>query len=246
MNSKKLLHISFVDDSLLKAETREAFVFDDSLVDRAVGDCFEDLSIESFRVYDLEPVIFPDVHGYAGIVIGGSGHFVREADQLPWMNDMATFIGKAVEAGIPLLGICFGHQLITHVLGGVVGPFADERRDFGIVQMRKLEHADKHILFQNVPEVFDALASHGDCVHELPVGARILARSQGCSIEAAEFGHRTYGVQFHPEYTPQIMLDLARERIVDEASRDRFAAGLSNAPHATQVLRNFVKHAVGD
>lgn len=246
MNSKKLLHISFVDDSLFKAEAGEVFVFDDSLVAQAVGDYFDGLSIESFRVYDLEPIIFPDVHDYAGIIIGGSAHFVRETDQLMWMHAMASFIKEAIGAGIPLLGICFGHQLVTHVLGGMVGAFADERRDFGLVQMQKLEDAHDHILFQNVPEVFDALASHGDYVHELPVGARILARSQGCSIEAVEFGHKTYGVQFHPEYTPKIMLDLARERIVDEASRNRFAAGLSHAPHATQVLRNFVKHAVGD
>ncbi len=246
MNSKKLLHISFVDDSLLKAETRENSAFDDSLVAQAVGGYFDNLFIESFRVYDLELVIFPDVHNYAGIIIGGSGHFVRETEQLLWMHGMESFIREAIEADIPLLGICFGHQLITHVLGGVVGAFADERRDFGLVQMQRLEDAHDHILFRDVPEVFDALASHGDYVHELPVGARILARSQGCSIEAVEFGHMAYGVQFHPEYTPKIMLDLGRQRIVDEASRDRFAAGLSSAPHATQVLRNFVKHAVGD
>jgi len=246
MNPKKLLHISFVDDYLAKTEVREASVFDDSLVARAVGDYFDDLVIESFRVYDLEPIIFPDVQDYDGVVIGGSGHFIREADELMWMNDMALFIQQAKEAGVPLLGICFGHQLIAHVLGGVVGPFADDRRDFGVVRMQKLQPADNHILFQDVPDVFDALASHGDYIHELPVGARVLARSESCHIEAAEFGYMTYGVQFHPEYTPSVMLDLARARIVDEASRNRFAAGLSNAPHATQVLRNFIKHAVGD
>lgn len=246
MNSKKLLHISFVDDSLVASEAGETAVFDDSLVLQAVGGYFDDLTIESFRVYDLEPVIFPDVRDYAGIVIGGSGHFVREADQLLWMNDIAEFIQRAKEAGIPLLGICFGHQLIAHVLGGVIKPFAEGRRDFGVVRMQKLNGADTHILFQNIPDVFDALASHGDYIHELPAGARALARSEGCHIEAAEFGHMTYGVQFHPEYTPEIMLDLARQRIVDEVSRNRFAAGLSYAPHATQVLRNFIQHAIGD
>ncbi len=246
MNSKKLLHISFVDDSLVKAETKEAITLDDSLIIQAAGGYSDNLVIESFRVYDLETVIFPDVQDYTGIIIGGSGHFIRETHQLLWMNAIEIFIQRAIEADIPLLGICFGHQLIAHVLGGVVGPFADDRRDFGVVQMQKLKHADGHVLFQNVPDVFDALASHGDYIHTLPVGARILARSESCHIEAVEFGYMTYGVQFHPEYTPEIMLDLAKERIMDKAARDRFAAGLSNAPYATQVLRNFVKHAVED
>lgn len=244
MNSKKLLHISFVDDSIVAPKGSTPVAFDDSLVSRAVGDYFDDLIIESFSVYDAGKTVFPDVNDYAGVVIGGSAHFVREADQLIWMEDVIVFIQNAAEMNVPLLGICFGHQLIAHALGGIVGPFYNGRRDFGIVTMGLEKYADQHLLFQDVPAQFDALASHGDYVHELPHGAHVLAKSESCGIEAAEFAPAIYGVQFHPEYTPEIMLDLAKERIVDEASMDRFSAGLSDAPDATRVLKNFVKYVV--
>ncbi len=246
MNSKKLLHISFADDSIIVPKDSRPVPFDHSLVSRAIGGYFDDLIIESFPVYDAGKTVFPDARDYAGVVIGGSAHFVREADQLVWMDDIVTFIRKTVEAKIPLLGICFGHQLIAHALGGIVGSFSDDRRDFGVIQMDRTKYAEKHMLFEGVPEVFDALASHGDIIRKLPVGAQVLVSSAGCDVEAVEFKPTVHGVQFHPEYTPEIMLNLAKERIVDAASRDRFAAGLSSAPYATQVLRNFVKHAVGD
>lgn len=95
----------------------------------------------------------------------------------------------------PVLGICLGHQLIAHVLGGRVekGPSAE----YGVSEV---EVDAEGILLQGMPKKFRAWVSHFDEVKKMPAGFTRLAHSSTCQIEAMEHPSLPlYGVQFHPE-----------------------------------------------
>jgi GMP synthase (glutamine-hydrolysing) len=99
------------------------------------------------------------------------------------------------ETGVPILGICYGLQLIAHCLKGRVVPGGD-RREFGKA-MVDVSHPGT--LFANLPERFQAWMSHGDRVEKLPPGFKILAQSGGIIAAAANEKKKIWGLQFHPE-----------------------------------------------
>ncbi len=102
---------------------------------------------------------------------------------------------KADEIAIPLLGICYGHQMIAHVWGGKVE--RGRSAEYGICEIT-VDNEDK--ILKGIPHKFRAWVSHFDEVKELPRDFDILAHSETCKIEA--FAHRkklVFGVQFHPE-----------------------------------------------
>ena len=102
------------------------------------------------------------------------------------------------ELGIPILGICYGMQLITHKLGGKVVP-ADEagNREYG---QSNLQLKTESALFANTPEEQLVLMSHGDAVTEIPADFLLVGLSSDCPYAAMEnTERRIYGIQFHPE-----------------------------------------------
>ncbi len=110
--------------------------------------------------------------------------------------DGAPMIDKAVFGlGVPVLGICYGQQLMTHLLGGSCKKA--ETREYGKVE---LTHDGKSLLFDGVPQTSICWMSHGVEVESLPAGFRICAETAGCACAAIENpAQRLYGVQFHPE-----------------------------------------------
>lgn len=99
------------------------------------------------------------------------------------------------ETGLPMLGICYGLQLMAHNLGGQVIPGGD-RREFG---KAKVEVLESDTLFSNIPQEFQGWMSHGDRVQNLPPGFRLTAQSGGLIAAAADESRKMWGLQFHPE-----------------------------------------------
>jgi GMP synthase (glutamine-hydrolysing) len=96
---------------------------------------------------------------------------------------------------VPLLGICYGHQMITHVFGGKVAKGASAEYGLGEITVD-----DEDALFKGVPKTFRAWVSHFDEAKELPKGFIKLAHSETCGIEAMRHKDRPiFSVQFHPE-----------------------------------------------
>lgn len=99
------------------------------------------------------------------------------------------------EKSKPILGICLGHQLIAHVLGGEVGRGISA--EYGVSEIIVDEASS---ILEGMPNKFQAWVSHFDEVKRMPLGFKGLAHSQTCKIEA--MAHKTlpiFGVQFHPE-----------------------------------------------
>jgi GMP synthase (glutamine-hydrolysing) len=182
----------------------------------------------------------PSLDEIHGIIVTGSVKMVT--DRLPWSERTALWLRGAVQAGEPVLGICYGHQLLAHALGGTVAP--DPRgREIGTVGITLADDAVADPLFAGSPRCFPAQATHCESVVALPDGATLLASSEHTPIHAFRVGHRAWGVQFHPEFGPEVLAAYVRVRA--EALRAEgldpaaIAAGIAATPVATALLRRF-------
>jgi GMP synthase (glutamine-hydrolysing) len=181
---------------------------------------------------------------FAGVIVTGSG--VMVTDRHPWSERTATWLGEAARAGMPVLGICYGHQLLAHALGGEVGD-NPAGREMGTVEIETAPAATADALFAGLPGRFPAQATHLQSVLRMPDGATLLARSAGDACHAFRWGESAWGVQFHPEFSTTHMRGYVHARR-DALAREGLdpagvAATVSAAPHARRVLRRFVRHA---
>ncbi|MGY4514693.1 glutamine amidotransferase [Lysobacter sp. HA18] len=181
---------------------------------------------------------------FAAVVITGSGAMVTE--RLDWSERTAAWLGDAAQAGLPLFGICYGHQLIAHALGGEVG-WHPEGREMGTVEIERLPPSNDDPLFARVPHHFAAQATHLQSVLKLPEGATLLAKSDHDPVHAYRWRDSVWGVQFHPEFSTTHMRGYVRARR-DALHGEGLCAesterGVSATPHARRVLQRFVKFA---
>ena len=147
----------------------------------------------------------PSREGFAGVIVTGSAAMVP--DRLPWSEHTAAWLRDAAHAGLPLFGICYGHQLIAHALGGEVGP-NEVGREMGTVRIHLHPEAHDDPLFTGLPAPFAAQATHLQSVLRPPPGATVLAHNDHDACHAFRWGEAAWGVQFHPEFSAGHMLSL--------------------------------------
>lgn len=188
----------------------------------------------------------PSREGFAGAIVTGSAAMVT--DRHDWSERSAAWLRDAAHAGMPLLGICYGHQLIAHALGGEVGA-NPSGREMGTIRLDLHPPAAADPLFAGLPARIPAQATHLQSVLRLPDGATVLAKSAQDAAHAFRWGAAVWGLQFHPEFSTTHMRGYIRARSEALASEGRcgkrLAREVSAAPQARQVLRRFVRHARG-
>jgi GMP synthase (glutamine-hydrolysing) len=202
----------------------------------------------AWQVHDLRVNdALPPLDGASAFVITGSPSSVTE--RAAWMLRAEEYVRAIVAAEVPLLGICFGHQLIGQALDGHVAK-NPRGRELGTVAVERGAATDGEALFLGLPRVFDANASHVDSVVRLPRDARILASSALEPNAAFAVGDHAWGVQFHPEFDADIVRGYVRARAdrMREEGLDPEAAlsRATDALHGREVLRNFVRACVLD
>ncbi|MEO5596790.1 MAG: glutamine amidotransferase, partial [Lysobacteraceae bacterium] len=189
----------------------------------------------------------PRRDGFAGAIVTGSGAMVTE--RLDWSERTAQWLNDAANAGFPLFGICYGHQLIAHALGGSVD-FNPRGREMGTLAIERAGNgngaASEDALFGAHPPSFKAHVTHLQSVIRLPDGATRLARSALDEHHAYRIGN-AWGVQFHPEFSAGMMrgyIHAKRDALTTEGFDARaMHAAVRSTPHARGVLRGFVRHA---
>ena len=128
--------------------------------------------------------------GYKGIIFTGGPNSVYDPAS-------PHYDPAILSLGIPILGICYGHQLIAYLAGGTIKP-AEGGSEYGKTPIT----VESCALFDGVPATSVSWMSHTDYVAKLPKGFRVLARTANCPCAAmADEGRKLYGVQFHPEVT---------------------------------------------
>lgn len=188
----------------------------------------------------------PSREGFAGAIVTGSAAMVT--DRHDWSERSADWLREAAHDGMPLLGICYGHQLIAHALGGDVG-VNPAGREMGTIHLDLHPSAAQDPLFVGLPARIPAQATHLQSVLRLPEGATVLAKSSQDQAHAFRWGDAVWGLQFHPEFSTTHMRGYIRARSEALASEGRcgkrLAREVSAAPQARRVLRRFVRHARG-
>jgi GMP synthase (glutamine-hydrolysing) len=167
-------------------------------------------------------------------------------DRRDWSERSADWLRDAAHAGVPLFGICYGHQLLAHALGGAVGD-NPAGREMGTIDLELHPQAEHDPLFAGLPRRFPVQSTHLQTVLRAPEGATVLARSTQDACHAFRWREHVWGVQFHPEFSGTHMRGYVHARREALAGEGRCAKqvsrAISAAPHARKVLRRFARHA---
>lgn len=158
------------------------------------------------RVHEGEPL--PRARSFAGVLITGSPSSVR--DEAPWMAALAGWALEAAESGVPVLGVCFGHQLLGEALGGRVelNPAGYEG---GTVHVALTPEGRSDPLFTGLPGELEVQATHADALMQPPRAVR-LAGNDSTAWQAFAAGPKLRAVQFHPELREGVMAALLAAR----------------------------------
>ncbi len=174
----------------------------------------------SFQNYHVEDMQFPgNVHDADGWLITGSRHGVYEDH--PFIPPLEAFIRRAYAEEVPMVGICFGHQIIAQALGGKVikhpSGWAVGTQDYDFDGQR-----------------ITLNAWHQDQVVAPPAGAEIAARNGFCENAALVYGDRAFTVQAHPEFGDDFVAGLIEHRAKGVVSQDLLDAGTARMGEAKQ------------
>ncbi|MBZ0267243.1 glutamine amidotransferase [bacterium] len=199
------------------------------------------VSPDDVTVIDARRDPLPGTDERTPVVVTGSPEMVT--DQAPWMVAAEDWLRGLVARDVPVLGICFGHQMLAHALGGTLGEEA-EHREYGTVTVTVTERGAGDPLLAGIPPSFPAHASHRESVSRLPDGAALLATSDADPHHAFRFGRCAWGVQFHPEFTEDIMRSYVERHRASLAGLgrdpDAALAGVVPSP-AASILAAFAR-----
>ncbi len=174
----------FIDNGLAEAFNRRM----QSIIPRDGG------KTRSIRMADSVSEI--EIEDASHIIISGSDISVN--DDYPWMDKIGNAIENSIKAGKPVLGICFGHQILARTLNGADCVSRAIVPEFGWAWIK----TEDIPLFSNL-ETDTFMVSHYDCVTELSEDFNTIATSGRCTTQAFQYKDLpVFGVQFHPEYGP--------------------------------------------
>jgi GMP synthase (glutamine-hydrolysing) len=184
--------------------------------------------------------------GTRGVLVSGSPLSMTQPS--PWMTEAAEELLRIGERGTPVLGICFGHQMLGHAAGSQVvrNP---KGREIGTVRVQLTPEGRKDPLFRGWATEDGAIevqATHVDSVAGVPKGATLLASNEKCATQAFRFSDAVASVQFHPELDPETLRALIDSRAsairAEGLSPERLRAEVRDTA-GTKLLRAFADEA---
>jgi len=184
----------------------------------------------------------PDLARCDGVIVTGSHSMVTEEEA--WSRQTAAWLAEVVARGIPMLAICYGHQLLAKALGGVSG-YHRNGMEIGTVAIDLTDSARDDRLFCDLPARFDAHTIHSQTVVTLPEGAVRLAFNTHDENHAFRMGPCAWGVQFHPEFDRAVMRsyidEVSKSEPFGEEKRAALLEAARETAEATAILKRFEK-----
>ena len=180
----------------------------------------------TFETWEVVGDVFPESAGDAdGWLVTGSKYSVYQ--DLPWIRKLEQFLRDCYQEGVPIVGVCFGHQVLARALGGKVEKFAG---GWGIG--RQTYEFDGKPVYLN--------AWHEDQVTELPKDARVTGSSEFCRFAMLSYGERAMSVQAHPEFGNSFIEGLIEKRgvgTIPAAQLDKARSGLDKKDQGAEFAR---------
>lgn len=214
------------------------------------ADCPADILLDSLRAFGQRmrvvrlhagapvPGDLEDIHGLVSL---GGPQTVHEMNA-PWMQAEMGLLRDAHGAGVPVLGLCLGAQLLAAALGGETGRMPAP--EIGWHEMSLTPQGREDPLFAGQPWKVPQFCWHSDQVSKLPEGSTVLASSAACKVQAYCVGLRSYGIQYHPEWNAATV----RAQLEGGAAQVKAAGGALDAlraetqrlgPQAERLSRRF-------
>ena len=186
--------------------------------------------------------LIPDTDSYDMLLVMGGEMNVYAEEQHPWLIDETRAIRQAVQSGEAVLGVCLGGQLLAKALGAKVHLAAVH--EIGLVPLLLTEDGKTDPFFDGLP-VLEAVEWHDD-VFNIPEGAVHLAGSAGCVNQAFRYGRQAYGLQFHPEVSPEMLMSWLDDSSGAPADGEAFqravmAKEVLLREQAEKLIANFLK-----
>lgn len=150
----------------------------------------------------------PSLDEYDALVVLGGEMGAYDDIDFPWLAELRTMLSGAVAKQLPVLAICLGAQLLAAATGGQVRPIR-KGPEVGTLLVAKRDVAAEDPLLGPLPLTPDVVQFHND-EFSLPPSAQLLASSPKCDNQAFRLGECAYGLQFHIETTPEVVLEWAR------------------------------------
>ncbi len=212
--------------------------FDDWVIRRL------DLSKSAAKVVDVIAGEKLPQDGFGGAIITGSHNMVT--DKLDWSERTAEWLRRQVEKRTPILGICYGHQLLTDALGGVVGP-NPRGREFGNQKINLNDAAKGDLLFGSLPKVFEGHCCHAQSALKLPAGAVCLGGNAHEPNHTVRFAENCWGVQFHPEFdveATRYYIEQCKETLTKQGvDAKKLSDAVCPTPESYALISRFAKEA---
>ncbi len=190
------------------------------------------IQVKVVKAYEMDPINAKEDDAW---IITGSAYSVY--DDFEWIQFLREKLFEMKKEKKPVLGICFGHQLIADTFGGkvVLNPKGWE---IGSCKINLTPEGKQNILFEEFPDEFLAYQSHQDVVVDIPSDSVLLAENE-MGIQSFCYNDNFYGVQFHPEFTKIVM---------EKYLEIRYRKGIINSipkvgecPISSNILNNFIE-----
>lgn len=184
----------------------------------------------------------------AAIIFSGSGEFFlgKGDGEDTWLPQTFLFLEKAMERHIPVLGICFGHQIILLHEGAEVKQI-EACREVGSLPIFLSDKSSEDPIFSQLPRTFKGMLGHKETPVNIPDHIEVLASSERVIAQATRIkGKDVWSTMFHPELTKSRMKDrllMFPSYVQDPTQLDATMALFEDAPEAGTVIRAFVQYA---
>lgn len=177
------------------------------------------------------------------VMISGSPRDAFADDE--WTHALMAKVARLLEKKKPVLGVCYGHQIIGRVEGGKVAR-CNGGWELGETKVEVTPEGASSPLLEGLPKQMNVMQSHRDCVLEVPGKGVLLASSPHTKVQAARWAETAYGVQFHPEFTGEVLRGVWTERRDKWRGQVKFDLDQTldqakECPDGLAIFRNFLK-----
>jgi GMP synthase-like glutamine amidotransferase len=229
------MKIGILETGQLRGEMIGRFEPYPVMFERFVSLAGHDFEFEAFCV--IEGEMPPSIHACDGWLITGSRHGVY--DKLTWMAPLEDFIRELAAARMPLIGVCFGHQIIAEALGGEV---VKSDKGWGVgLQQYIIEQT--HAWMETEPQQVGIYAYHQDQVVKCPPSAQVFLSSEFCPFAGLSYGDSIISVQAHPEFEAafeNFLLEVFGSAVLPAEVAARAHASMNGGSSAdTRLLANW-------